>query len=171
MLTCTFLFLQVINPNDRGITYGPNGPVFEFHDWAFPEANWPGMVRAYRELLARFRKERDFLITLPTIVYFIKKDEASLLSRSKNSNMMVVDPEHHDPNDPRWKEFRKAYGELAVKHGGIPHINKTVDNAVTCYTKACDQDALKEYLELRKQFDPTDMFLNDFFKQLFAGHL
>ncbi|USP82244.1 hypothetical protein yc1106_09518 [Curvularia clavata] len=161
----------IINPNDRGIIYAENDPNFEFHDWAFPEANWPKMVRAYRELLERFRRERDFLITLPTIVYFIKKDEASLLSRSKNSNMVVVDPEHHDPHDVRWKEFRKAFGELAIKHGGIPHINKTVEAAQMWYAQACDQEALKEYLKLRKQFDPQGMFLNKFFGNLFAGYL
>lgn len=161
----------VINPNDRGILYAENDPNFEFHDWAFPEAKWPGMVRAYRELLDRFRKERDFLITLPTIVYFIKKDDRSLLSRSRNSDMVVVDPEHHDPHDVRWKDFRKAFGELAIQHGGIPHINKTVEAALIWYAEACDQKALRKYLDLRKQFDPKDMFLNDFFKQMFAEHL
>lgn len=161
----------IINPNDRGILYAEDDPDFEFHDWAFPEDNWPGMVRAYRQLLERFREEKDFLITLPTIVYFIKQDTNSLLSRSRNSNMVVVDPEHHDPRDPRWKEFRRAFGELAIQHGGIPHINKTVEAAVLWYAKACDQKALREYLDLRKQFDPKDMFLNDFFKEMFAGHL
>ena len=161
----------IIDPNDRGILYAEADPDFEFHDWAFPEANWPGMVRAYRQLLARFRREKDFLITLPTIVYFLKRDTASLLSRSRNSNMVVVDPEHHDARDPRWKEFRRAFGELAVQHGGIPHINKTVEAAVLWYAKACDQKALREYLDLRKRFDPKDMFLNDFFREMFAGHL
>lgn len=161
----------VINPNDRGILYAEDDPNFEFHDWAFPEERWVGMVRAYRDLLDRFRKDRDFLITLPTIVYFIKKDENSLLSRSRNSNMVVVDPEHHDPHDPRWKDFRRAFGVLAMQHGGIPHINKTVEAAQTWYAKACDQNALREYLALRKQFDPNGMFLNDFFEKMFAGRL
>jgi L-gulonolactone oxidase len=160
-----------INPNDRGILYAENDPDFEFHDWAFPEANWPGMVRAYRALLDRFRVEHDFLITLPTIVYFIKKDTNSLLSRSRNSDMVVVDPEHHNPKDVKWKLFRKAFGELAIQHGGIPHINKTVEAALLWYAKACDQDALREYLALRRQFDPNDMFLNDFFKEMFGERL
>ena len=129
------------------------------------------MVRAYRGLLARFRTEHDFLITLPTIVYFIKKDSASLLSRSRNSNMVVLDPEHHNPKDPKWKAFRKAIGELAIQHGGIPHVNKTVEAAVPYYAKACDQDALREYLDLRKRFDPKDMFLNEFFREMFGERL
>ena len=129
------------------------------------------MVRAYRALLDRFRVEHDFLITLPTIVYFIKKDTNSLLSRSRNSDMVVVDPEHHNPKDVKWKLFRKAFGELAIQHGGIPHINKTVEAALLWYAKACDQDALREYLALRRQFDPTDMFLNDFFKEMFGERL
>ena len=160
-----------INPNDRGIMYAEHDPDFEFHDWAFPEAKWPGMVRAYRKLLERFRAEHDFLITLPTIVYFIKKDGNSLLSRSRNSDMVVVDPEHHDPRDVKWKLFRKAFGELAIQHGGIPHINKTVEAALLWYAKACDQDALRQYLDLRKHFDPRDMFLNEFFGEMFREHL
>lgn len=161
----------VIDPNDRGILWDANDPGFEFNDWAFPEKNWPGMVRAYRQPLERFLVEHDFIITLPTIVYCMNRDESSLLSRSKNSNMMILDPEYHDPRDPKWKQFRKAFGELAIHHGGIPHLNKTVDNAVVWYAKSCDQDALEEFLGLRKQFDPNDMFLNDFFKQVFAGRL
>jgi L-gulonolactone oxidase len=93
------------------------------------------------------------------------------LSRSRNSNMVVVDPEHHEPRDPRWVEFRRAFGELAMQHGGIPHINKTVEAAQLWYAKACDQEALREYLDLRKQFDPKDMFLNEFFGEMFKGHL
>lgn len=85
--------------------------------------------------------------------------------------MVVVDPEHHDPRDPRWKEFRRAFGELAIQHGGIPHINKTVEAAALWYAKACDQRALREYLDLRKQFDPKNMFLNEFFQKMFVEHL
>jgi L-gulonolactone oxidase len=85
--------------------------------------------------------------------------------------MVVVDPEHHEPRDPRWVEFRRAFGELAMQHGGIPHINKTVEAAQLWYAKACDQEALREYLNLRKQFDPKDMFLNEFFGEMFKGHL
>ena len=161
----------IISPNDRGILYGENDPDFEFHDWAFPEANWPGMVRAYRALLEKFRIEHDFLITLPTIAYFIKRDTNSLLSSSRNSDMVVIDPEHHDPRDPKSKLFRRAFGELAIQHGGIPHINKTVEAAVLWYAKACDQKALREYLDLRKVFDPKDMFLNEYFGEMFKGQL
>jgi L-gulonolactone oxidase len=80
--------------------------------------------------LARFRSERNFLIALPIIIYFIEQDSASLLSRSRNSNMVVIDPEQHEPRDPRWHEFRWAFGELVLKHGGILHINKTFEATV-----------------------------------------
>jgi hypothetical protein len=160
-----------INPNDRGILYAEDGPNFEFHGWAFPEANWLGMVRAYRELLERFRKERDFLITLSTIFYFIKKDKASLLSRIRNSNMVILDPEHHDLQDVKQRGFHKAFGQLAIQYGGIPHINKTVEAAQIWYAQACDQEVLEEYSKLRKQFDPEGMILNEFFEKLFARYL
>ena len=85
--------------------------------------------------------------------------------------MVVVDPEHHNPKDPKWKEFRTAFGEVAIQHGGIPHVNKTVNAAQKYYARACDQEALKEYLKLRMEFDPKDMFLNEYFEKLFEEYL
>ena len=81
---------------------------------------------------------------------------------------MAVDPTYPDPKDENWKVFRLAFNDIALRHGGIPHINKTRDGAISHFAKACDTDILKVYLQKRQEFDPKDLFVNDFFKTLFA---
>ncbi|KAF2280238.1 FAD-binding domain-containing protein [Westerdykella ornata] len=161
----------IMDPCDRGIIWSEDDPNFEFYDWAFPEEKWPDIMRAYLQLSQRFQRERNYIQPLPCAIYFIKQDESSLLSRSRTANMMTVDPEYPDPTDPTWREFRFAFNEIAVLYGGIPHINKTRDGAINHLAKAIDPDVIRQYLELRKQFDPKDLFLNDYFKTMFSGFL
>jgi L-gulonolactone oxidase len=100
------------------------------------------MVRAFLQLSDRFRREHDFALPLPALIYFIRRDEASLLSRSRGANMMAV--------DPKWKAFRLAFDEIAVQYGGIPHINKTRDGAIRHYARTQDPDVIQVYLQKRK---------------------
>ncbi|KAJ9649255.1 hypothetical protein H2201_004262 [Coniosporium apollinis] len=161
----------VIDPCDRGIIYGEHAPGFEFYDWMFPEEKWCDMVRAFLQLSDRFRRERDFALPLPALIYFVKQDQASLLSRSRHANMIAIDPLYPNPKNPTWKAFRVAFNDIAVKHGGIPHINKTRDGAISHFAKVQDPESIRLYLQKRKQLDPKDLFLNDFFKTMFAEYL
>jgi hypothetical protein len=158
-----------INACDRGVVYEETDPDFDFYDWVFPEAQWPDMVRSFVKLIAEFRTEHGFVLPLPTLIYFVKQDKASLLSRSRHANMMAVDPTHTDPTDPNWHQFRRAFNEIALTHGGSPHINKTRDGAIHHFAKSHDTASLKAFLKNRKEMDPKDMFFNDFFKTMFAG--
>ncbi|CAD0095512.1 unnamed protein product [Aureobasidium vineae] len=161
----------IIDPNDRALPYRENQPHFDFFDWVFPEENWSSMAQGWVSLCNKFEAEKNFVLTLPCLVYFLKQDENMLLSRSRGGNMMAIDPEYQDPTDPKWLEFRLAFSEVARQHGGIPHINKTRDGAIRWFAEACDQDALSKYLEQRKAFDPENMFVNEFFETMFKGRL
>lgn len=85
--------------------------------------------------------------------------------------MMSINPTYPDPKDGTWKAFRLAFNEIAVLHGGIPHINKTRDGAISHFAKAHDPDIIRLYLQKRKQLDPKDLFLNRFFRTMFAEYL
>ena len=163
--------VYTIDPGDRAITWDEGNPPFEFYDWVFPEEKWVEMVQAFLKLAGRFRDEHDFTFPIPTLIYYINKDEASLLSRSRGGNMITVDPQYTDPNDATWKKFRLAFNEIAILHGGIPHINKTRDGAINHFAKQQDQTSVKKYLELRKKIDPNGLFLNDYFRTLYKGYL
>ncbi|KAJ6111295.1 hypothetical protein N7486_003530 [Penicillium sp. IBT 16267x] len=64
----------IVDPCDRGVIYAQGDPNFEFYDWVFPEEKWCDMVRAFLQLSDRFRQQHDFILPLPALVYFIKKD-------------------------------------------------------------------------------------------------
>ncbi|KAH7152578.1 hypothetical protein EDB81DRAFT_648994 [Dactylonectria macrodidyma] len=161
----------IVDPCDRGVIYAKDNPNFDFYDWAFPEENWCDMVRAFLQLSNRFRQQHNFILPLPALVYFIKLDQESLLSRSRHANMMAVDPVFPDPKDPKWKAFRLAFNEVAMRHGGIPHINKTRDGAIHNFAQAQDPESIRQFLQIRQQLDPRNMFFNDFFRTMFAEYL
>ncbi|KAJ8098579.1 hypothetical protein POJ06DRAFT_292184 [Lipomyces tetrasporus] len=161
----------VIDPCQRAVLYKEDEPNFEFYDWMFAEDKWVDALRAFLALADRFRREKDFFMPLPALVYFIKQDQESLLSRSRNANMMAIDPEYPDPKEPLWKEFRLAFNEMAMEHGGSPHMNKTRFGAINHFAKSHDQVIIKKYLQLRKQFDPNDLFLNPYFQTTFKDYL
>lgn len=82
--------------------------------------------------------------------------------------VIPIGPTHPDPKDATWKDFRLEFNKIAVRHGGIPHINKTRDGAIYHSAKAYDKDIIRQYLEKQKKLDPKDLFLNPFFKTMFA---
>ncbi|KAK9326833.1 hypothetical protein V1520DRAFT_365936 [Lipomyces starkeyi] len=84
---------------------------------------------------------------------------------------MAIDPTYPDPKDGRWKAFRLAFNKIAVLHGDIPHINKTRNGAISYFAKAHDPDIIRLYLQKRKQLDPKDLFINIFFRTMFAEYL
>ncbi|PCH02443.1 D-arabinono-1,4-lactone oxidase [Penicillium occitanis (nom. inval.)] len=126
------------------------------------------MIRTFLQLSDRFRREQNFTLLMPVAVYFLKQDQASLLSPSRNGNMIAVDPEDPDPADPTWKAFRLAFNEVALLHGGVPHINKTRGGAISNLTRVYDPESIWRFLQIRKQLDPKDLFLNDYFRALFG---
>ncbi|THC88882.1 hypothetical protein EYZ11_011676 [Aspergillus tanneri] len=161
----------VINPCDRGKLYEEKDARLDFYDWVFPEKNWVGMARSFLQLSYKFRKDHNFGLPLPALIYFIPKDQASLLSRSRDANMMAIDPLYPYPEDTTWKEFRLEFNKIAMLHGGIPHINKTRDGAVYCFGKAIDPAVMHLFLKQRAHFDPKNLFLNDHFREMFAEYL
>jgi L-gulonolactone oxidase len=161
----------VIDPCDRGIVYTENDPGFDFYDWMFPEDKWCDMVQDFLKLCGNFQRENDFYLPLPVLIYFVKQDTESLLSRSRKANVMAIDPTYPDPKDQTWKKFRLEFNEIAMGHGGIPHINKTRDGAITHFAQTQEPDTIRLYLQKRQQFDPKDLFLNDFFREMFAQYL
>lgn len=157
-----------IDPCDRGIVYEDDDPDFDFYDWVFPEGRWVEMVRAFLELAERFERERGFVLSLPTLVYFVNQDDSSILSRSRHGHTVAVDPTYPHPADPDWKAFRLAFDEVAMRHQGIPHVNKTRGGAVANYARACDPEALAAFLAKRRELDPAGIFVNDFYREMFS---
>jgi hypothetical protein len=88
-----------------------------------------------------------------------------------DAQAVAVAEVRHDGRGEGWKAFRLAFNDVAMAHGGIPHVNKTRDGAIGHFVKAHDRDAITAYLAKRREFDPKDLFLNDFFQVLFRPAL
>ncbi|CAG9986824.1 unnamed protein product [Clonostachys byssicola] len=155
---------SVIDSCQSAVPYLEDEPHFEFYDRMFPEDKGCHDMQGFLQLADRFRRERDFFMALLAIIYSIKQDKESLLTRSRDSNMIAIDPEHLDLKDPTWRNFRLPFNEVATKHHGIPQITR---HAMSCH----DQESVRRYLEILKRIYPKDTFLNTYFKILFAAYL
>jgi hypothetical protein len=103
-----------------------------------------------------------FLITLPTIAYFIKdKDTSWLLFRSRNSDtvVVVVDPEHHDPRDPKLEGFPSRFRSAGYPSSMEGSRISTSQSRRLCFlvrkgghVKGVFEGSLK--MDSRKVFDP-----------------
>ncbi|RKK19290.1 hypothetical protein BFJ65_g6014 [Fusarium oxysporum f. sp. cepae] len=90
---------------------------------------------------------------------------------SRSANIMSIDTLYPNPKDPMWTEFRLAFNKVAILRGGIPHINKTRDGAINYFAQAHDLDSIRQFLQIRRQLDPNNLFLNKFFRTIFDGYL
>jgi hypothetical protein len=161
----------IIDPCSRGVAFTKTDAAFDFNEWVFSKSAWPSVLGDFLKLTERFEREHGFVLVLPTLVYFLPRDSASLLSLSQREDMIALDPTYPDPTNLAWKAFRQAFDEMAMHHRGIPHINKAHDGAHRYFARAYDPDAIQLYLLQRKHFDPRELFLNSFFRKMFAEYL
>ena len=91
------------------------------------------------------------------------QDDQSLLSYSADGAVMTIDPV--STNNPGWDTFIDAYNQFCSGYGGLPLLNQTI-----ALTPAIVQKALGKrwtaFGESRRQFDPDDRLLNEYFRGL-----
>ncbi len=88
-----------------------------------------------------------------------------MLSYSYDGPVMTIDPV--STGNPGWKPFLDAYNQFCSDRGGVPLLNQTYGLTPEIVRKACG-DRLKDFAETRRQFDPGDRLLNDYFRTLLA---
>ena len=79
---------------------------------------------------------------------------------------MTLDPV--STGDSGWNEFLDAYNIFCSNHDGIPLFNQTRSLTREQIVKAFSA-RLDNFQIFRKQYDPKDRLLNDFFKQIIVG--
>jgi FAD/FMN-containing dehydrogenase len=78
---------------------------------------------------------------------------------------MTIDPVS-TANDG-WEGFLDAYNEFCVARNGMPLLNQTPGLTAATVQKAYG-DRWKAFATARKQFDPNDRLLNDYFRALLS---
>ncbi len=150
---------------DQIIDYPPvsDRSRYTFSLFAFPETQFPKIFLEFNEFVHRYHNERGYRTNLLFVGYRIAQDQQSLLSYSYDGTVMTLDPV--STGNPGWKPFLEAFNQFASDRGGSPLLNQTYGLTPAIVQKAFGE-RLKVLAAARRQFDPGDRLLNDYFRTL-----
>ncbi len=135
---------------------------YTFSIWAFPEADYPKVLRGYFDFCKTYYREQGYRCNMLNVGYRIFADDSSLFSYSHDGNVLTLDPVA--TGDPGWNEFIDAYNVYCSDNGGIPLFNQT--KAVTpAQSKKAFGSKLDEFRKYQKQYDPRNRLPNEYFKE------
>jgi FAD/FMN-containing dehydrogenase len=154
-------------PPDQIIDYPPvsNDSRYTFSLFAFPESQFPAIFSEFLTFVRDYHDRTGYRSNLAYVGYRIAQDQTSLLSYSYDGTVMTIDPV--STGNPGWKPFLEAYNQFCSDRGGTPLLNQTYGLTPEIARKAFG-DRLKAFAETRRQFDPGDRLLNDYFRALLA---
>ena len=186
---CALVFAdKVIDPVDQIIDYRedalkPPKTRFDFSYWAYPEEEFPAVLRDFFEF-CKAHKKKEFRCKLPVVSYRMANDSSSLLSPTHDETRWTIDPVTTGPDlgtnglperdDPQGglEDFFVEFNEFAAKHGGTPLLNQTPHLTHELLHKLLEESfvtRLNEFRETRRRLDPHDRLLNPYFKALLEG--
>jgi hypothetical protein len=151
---------------DQMIRFPPRGgrTKYCFSLWAFPEHQFPQMVRDYFDFCAAYYREHGYRCNMLNVGYRIAQDDGSVFSYSHDGIVMTVDPV--STGDPGWQDFLKAYNAFCSERGGRPLFNQT-RWLTPAQARRAFGDKLDQFNALRMRHDPHDRMLNDYFASFF----
>jgi hypothetical protein len=152
--------------SDTMIDYRPDrSHYFDFTFWAIPLSHWERVIPEYLTFCARFQRETGFRASLPTSIYFVRRDNHSLLSFSPTEDIFTLDPLDSRPNDPLWRRMNRELNTFAAAFGGRPLFNQTKELSREIVHQTLG-DEWRRFLAARLLDDPRGRFLNSFFEAL-----
>ncbi len=78
---------------------------------------------------------------------------------------MTIDPV--STANPGWDDFLAAYNEFCVNRNGRPLLNQT-PGLTAAILQGAYGERLKVLEDTRKQYDPQDRLLNNYFRELLS---
>jgi len=136
---------------------------YTFSIWAFPEADYPEVLPGYFRFCRDYYRDHGYRCNLLNVGYRIAQDTNCLLSYTWDSTVLTVDPV--STGGPGWDDFLKAYNAWCSAGGGSPLFNQTKWTSGPQARRAFGArlDTLETY---RRQYDPEDRLLNEFFAEI-----
>ncbi|HEY4354263.1 MAG TPA: FAD-dependent oxidoreductase [Acidobacteriaceae bacterium] len=138
---------------------------YTFSLFAFNEDQFAATITDFYKFCKDYYNEKGYRSNLLYVGYRIAQDQKALLSYSYDSTVMTLDPV--STANPGWDEFLIAYNQFCSDRNGVPLLNQTPDLTAPIVQKAYE-GRLQILADLRKQYDPTDRMLNDYFRTLLA---
>jgi hypothetical protein len=155
-----------VNPVSQIVDFDRDDPEhrFTFSMWAFPERDFPGVLREYfgfcRDRAASFRT------LLPHVSYHISQDRSSVLSYSFDGPVWTLDP-IAPHGQPGWESFLRDFNEFSSARGGVPLLNQSPFLERRHVARAF-RGRLAQFEDIRHRFDPQGRMLNAYFAELLA---
>jgi FAD/FMN-containing dehydrogenase len=154
-------------PPDQIIDYPlvSNDSRYTFSLFAFPEEDYPAALTEFFQFCKDYYAQKGYRSNLLFVGYRIAQDQKSLFSYSGAGSVMTIDPV--STANPGWDDFILAYNQFCSDRNGIPLLNQTPSLSPAIMQKAYG-DNIAKFAAIRKQYDPTDRLLNDYFRKLLA---
>lgn len=154
-------------PPDQIIQYPPvsNDSRYTFSLFAFAEDEFPTALTSFCKFCTDYYAQNGYRSNLLYVGYRIAQDQKALLSYSYDGNVMTLDPV--STANPGWDDFIKAYNQFCLGLNGKPLPNQT-PGLTAAALQAAYGDKLKVLEATRKQYDPQDRLLNDYFRALLS---
>lgn len=154
-------------PPDQIIQYPPvsNDSRYTFSLFAFAEEEFPTALTSFCKFCTDYYAQKGYRSNLLYVGYRIAQDQKALLSYSYDGNVMTLDPV--STANPGWEDFLAAYNQFCVGLNGKPLLNQT-PGLTAAILQGAYGDKLKSLEATRKQYDPRDRLLNDYFRGLLS---
>jgi len=154
-------------PGDQIIEYPPvsDNSRYTFSLFAFPEELFPAAVTDFYKFCNDYFHQTGYRSNLLYVGYRIAQDQKALLAYSWDATVMTLDPV--STANPGWNEFLLAYNQFCTDRKGIPLLNQT-PNLTASIVQNAFGSRLQNFAAVRKQYDPTDRMLNDYFRMLLS---
>jgi hypothetical protein len=139
---------------------------FTYCTWAFPVADFGAVALAYKLFCKEHYERTGFRCDLPTIGFRLNHDRSALLSPSFDGPMLALSALSTQTDG--WDDFVLDFAEFATEHRGVPFFNQT-RNATTELVNSRFDRRLAFFSKVRRELDPRDRMLNQYFATYFAG--
>jgi hypothetical protein len=141
-------------------------PRFLYSTWAFPAADFATTVLAYKLFCKEHYATTGFRCDMPSVSFRINRDRSALLSPSFDSAMFTISP--LSTQTEGWDDFVFDFAEFAASHRGIPFFNQTRNAAPELVTQRYGS-RLAFFNKVRRELDPSDRMLNQYFGAYFPA--
>ena len=138
---------------------------YTFSLFAFAEDEFPAALTAFYKFCNDYYTQKGYRSNLLYVGYRIAQDQKALLSYSYDGTVMTIDPV--STANRGWDDFLVAYNQFCVSLNGKPLLNQT-PGLTAAILQGAYGDKLKTLAATRKQYDPQDRLLNDYFRQLLS---
>ena len=155
------------NPVHQQIRYfdnpGNTKYVFTFVAYSL-EKYGARMVSEYFDFCNRYYEETGWRLNLPTTSYISIQDNNAIFSYARQGAVISLDPVA--TGYPGWREFLRAYNKFAERFGGVGMFGQTPELTPQQAAAAWGAHTLAEFEAKRREYDPYDRLLNEYFRNL-----